>query len=401
MINVIIGTRAQLIKMAPVLRYFNQQKQAYQLVFTGQHSRSINETLNYFQLKNPDIILYSGPEVKRIWQAPIWFLLSLFKAWKLRRQLFFQPDGVVLIHGDTFSTLLGAIIGKLGGQTVVHIEAGLRSFNYLQPFPEEMTRVLVSKLSDIHFCPNAQAVKNLSNAGGEKINIRKNTLLDSLRYYLLHNKLSDKNLVLKKTDTKPRLLKDNKYLVCSIHRFENIFIARRLIVLLKLLINLSSKYKILFILHPPTKARLIKLDLLQKLTSLPNFHFLERQDYPIFLRLVSSAEFVITDGGSNQEECSYLGVPCLLYRSATERPEGIGQNVVLSKYDSKIINKFLDNYSQYRYQGVLDSENSEKSQDISTAKAKNTPALLLLQDASPSKLIGRYLIKHNNKNRIE
>ena len=104
----------------------------------------------------------------------------------------------------------------------------------------------------------------------------------------------------------------------------------------------------LFILHPPTRVALKKTNLYEVLAKEPGCHLLPRLGFFEFNQILRKAEFIITDGGSNQEECSYLGIPCLLFRKETERMEGLNTNVVLSKFNSAIIDEFIANYKSYR-----------------------------------------------------
>ena len=119
-------------------------------------------------------------------------------------------------------------------------------------------------------------------------------------------------------------------------------------MILDILKELAKSMKILFILHPPTKAQLKKFKLFEALKAEPNIELRKRYDYADFIYLLDKSEFLITDGGINQEECHYLGKPCLLMREATERKEGMETNDVLSRFDKDIIDDFFENYEKYR-----------------------------------------------------
>ena len=118
------------------------------------------------------------------------------------------------------------------------------------------------------------------------------------------------------------------------------------------LIKISKKIKILFILHPPTRVALKKSGLYNLLEKESTCQLLPRLGFFEFSHLLTKAEFIMTDGGSNQEECYYLGIPCLLFRSETERIEGLNTNVVLSKFNPAIIDEFVANYNKYRRETV-------------------------------------------------
>lgn len=337
MIHILLGTKAQLIKMAPIMRELQKRKIIYNFIFTGQHQQTITQSLNIFGLKNPDIYLYKGQDII----APIpmfgWLIKIIYKAIKQRKTVF-QGDtnGFVLLHGDTLSTLAGAIITRLLGLQCVHIESGLRSFNFCNPFPEELTRVLVTYLAHYYFCPNALALKNIISYPGKKINTYENTLLDSLN-------LAKQHIEKIKID-----LPKSNYSIATIHRYENIFNKATLVKICSYLQRISVDIMVIFVLHPPTHKKLIEYDLYSTLESNPKINLVPRYDYFKFIKLVSKSEFVITDGGSNQEECAYLGKPCLLFRKYTERQEGIGSNAVLSQLKWEKIKTFIEQVSTYK-----------------------------------------------------
>ncbi len=339
MIHVVIGTKAQLIKMAPILKTFQQEHIDYNHISTGQHQATMDDILANFGLKKPDYVLYKGKDITSVVKMFVWLMSNLFKT-ILHRQKIFKSDkhGIVLVHGDTFSTLLGAMMGKLAGLKVAHVESGLRSFNLFHPFPEEITRILTFRLSDYMFCPGEWAEKNLAKYKGIKINTQINTLYDSLRFALpaIEN-ISDVSI--------PK----HKYGIVTLHRFENLYNYDALNQVISIVEKISQKKFLLFILHKPTKKKLIKFDFYHRLKNNPNIEFRERYDYFKFIKLILTAEFVVSDGGSNQEECYYLGKPILLLRKASERNEGLGENCVLSQYDMSIINDFIDNVSQYSF----------------------------------------------------
>jgi UDP-N-acetylglucosamine 2-epimerase (non-hydrolysing) len=185
MIHVIIGTKAQLIKMAPILKTLKMEGIDYNYISTGQHKATIDDILANFAIKKPDYVLYDGKDITSVFQMLIWGIKNLFKT-VLHKKVIFKNDkkGIVLVHGDTFSTLLGAVMGKIGGLKVAHVESGLRSFNLFHPFPEEITRLLTFRLSDYMFCPGEWAQNNLVKYNGIKINTQLNTLYDSLRFAL-------------------------------------------------------------------------------------------------------------------------------------------------------------------------------------------------------------------------
>lgn len=333
MIYCIIGTRAQLIKMAPVVAEIEKNGWPFRFIHTGQHIVSMDDLRQDFGLTTPWEYLIRKTEAKTIFGSLGWLLkilfLTLFKAKKIIPNAVKERD-IVLVHGDTFSTVIGALLGKLSGASVAHIESGLRSFNILNPFPEELNRLATFSLSDIAFCPGEWAVANLKSYKKiQVVNTHQNTLIDSLKIALQHVYCGNK----------PQI--QEKYAVVSIHRFENIFNKSRLEFIINAVQNASAEFKITFVMHPVTENRLNKMGLLHDLSSNKNIELRPRVGYIKFVELLAQSSFVITDGGSNQEELAYLGKPALLMRKTSERPEGLGKNVVLSNYSAELTKKFL------------------------------------------------------------
>lgn len=327
MISCILGTRAQLIKMAPVLLALQKRNIPTELILTGQHKETMQELADNFGLTAPPKYLYKGPEISGIFSMLGWFTKLLIQA--AIRSPFDKNSQMVLVHGDTLSTLLGALAAKFRKIPVAHIESGLRSHNIFHPFPEELTRIAVFNLCDIAYCPGEWAYQNMEKYHLTKINTHSNTLIDALS-------IAIKNST---NDAKPD--EKTSYCVCSIHRFENIFFRKRLEFIVEQVITASKKTKVLFVLHPATRKQLIKNKLIKRLES-NNIELLPRMGYIDFISLIRKAKFVITDGGGNQEELSYLNIPTILMRKTTERKEGIGSNVTISNYDPTLISSAID-----------------------------------------------------------
>lgn len=341
MIHLVIGTKAQLIKMAPVMCALRDADIPYRYISTGQHHDTMEDILGNFGLKGPDITLYSGPDITSIPKILVWALRILWCTLTDRKRIFANDsNGIVLVHGDTFSTLLGALMAKVAGLKVGHVESGLRSHNLLHPFPEEISRLITFKLSDYYFCPGSWAVENLKNYTGKKINLGSNTLIDALSLATAKVSFIDVDIPIQ------------PYAIVTLHRFENIFSRDVLTRLVQIVSDIADSKKILFILHKPTLKNLKQYGLYDTLARHPNIELRNRYDYFRFIKLIDSSDFVISDGGSNQEECYYLGKPILLLRQATERQEGLGENCVLSQYNEAIINYFINNFHKYQRKRV-------------------------------------------------
>jgi len=357
MIHIIIGTKAQLIKMAPVMKLLGQQGIDYNFILTGQHRETMDDILLNFGITQPDHVTYSGKDITSVVQMFIWGLRNIVHTLRNKHEIFRNDaSGIVLVHGDTFSTLLGALMGKIAGLKVGHIESGLRSFNLLHPFPEEITRILTFRLSDYLFAPGDWACANLHGYKAEIINTVNNTLLDSLTNALPAIKqLSDIDLP------------DAPFGVVTLHRFENIYSKAALERVVTIVERISKSRHLLFILHQPTEIKLRKFGYYQQLADNRKIELHKRYDYFRFIKLITKAEFVISDGGSNQEECLFLGKPILLLRKATERTEGLNRNCVLSKYDNDIIDAFVADPGRYSFD-PLDLKDSPSQAIITHCK---------------------------------
>jgi UDP-N-acetylglucosamine 2-epimerase (non-hydrolysing) len=335
-IHIVLGTKAQLVKMAPVMVELRDRGVAYRFVHTGQHQATMNEMLDEFGLKAPDIVLHHGRDVVSLPQMAIWTAKILLQCIARRRLIFGDdPHGIVLVHGDTFSTLLGALMGRVARLRVGHVESGLRSHRLFQPFPEEITRLLTFRLSDSLYCPGSWALSNVQKHGSERVDTGCNTLADTLSLAL-------------EVERRKEHVPQTDYALVSLHRYENVFQRDSFEALLDIVEELARSRRMLFILHPPTERQIDKHGLRARLDRNPNIELRPRYTYFDFVTLLEGASFVVTDGGSIQEESSYLGLPCLLLRRATERQEGLGENVVLSTLDRDVIRRFDENPEAHR-----------------------------------------------------
>ena len=357
MIHVFIGTKAQLIKMAPIMKEMQNRGIEYNFIFSGQHQNTINDIRKNFGIKKPDYILHNGKDVTSVASMFFWMMKIVFIAIKNKKMVWKDDiNGVVLNHGDTFSTLLGSILAKLFRFKNAHVESGLRSFNLFHPFPEELTRLIVFRLSDIFFVPGSWALSNIENFSGEKINIEANTLYDSLN-----------NILIKEQEIDIKVPQCD-FAVVSLHRFENLSKKTHFESLITKLERISKSINLIFILHKPTEKKLREFALYERLNNADGIELRPRYDYETFIFLISLAKFVVSDGGSNQEECYYLGKPCLLFRNATERKEGLGENVLLSKFDDDVIDNFVSSYHDFKRDSLkLDFSPTDKIIDYLTS----------------------------------
>lgn len=315
----VIGTRAQLVKMAPVALAAKHAGVGTTIYVTAQHLDSMSDLAEDLGLGGMFPAEQLAEERKSILGLVSWLPSAVWRATRaLARAPGQRTSTVVLVHGDTLSTLVGAFAARLAGLTVAHIESGLTSGALLDPFPEEATRRLVFRLADIAFCPDDAAATHIAarHPRVQVVNTRGNTVVDSLRL-AMRGRVEDAGAA------------TERYGVVSLHRFENIMPVKRLRVLADAVIQIAKALPLQFVLHPATEARLRHAGLLDRLSGAAGITLRPRMPYTCFMALAGGAEVVITDGGSNQEELSLLGVPTVVMRARTERTDGVGANVIL------------------------------------------------------------------------
>lgn len=334
---VLVGTKAQFIKTAPILVEFDKRDVAYRLVYTGQHSETFDLLEAAFGTRPADDVLVPDVEAATHGRFAKW-TLAFWRAAGMRirrRQWRGAPWG--LVHGDTASTLFSAIALRMAGVPVAHVEAGLRSPRLLEPFPEEIVRRLVSRLTALHFAPDATAASNLAGVAGRIVDTGGNTLRDALAMALarMHGSRSHGG--------------EGGYAVASIHRSENLSRRADLDLLMEEVMRAAESSPVKFVLHPATREKIRSTGWLARLRDQPGLELLDRMDYPDFVRLLVGSCFLMTDGGSNQEEAAMIGLPTLLLRRATERPDGLDDNVVLSGLKRDCIRGFVEGFAGKRW----------------------------------------------------
>ena len=314
----VVGTRAQLIKVAPIIHEFEEKNIPLFLLMTGQHKETMNDLLLEFRIKTKPIYTVEANERSSIASLFLWLPKAYFSTKTKINSIKEDYKGIsanIFVHGDTLTTLLSAYCGKRTSCKVIHLESGLTSGNLWSPFPEEIIRRLVFKVTDLAFCPDeksAQHMKVISNA--EIINTNGNTIFDALEL-VVHNESAQP--------------KDAPYVVASIHRFDNIYNELRLKNIVEKLSEISKIINISFVLHPATTKRLKKYNLYEKLEKQNNISLVNRMSYSSFIKTTMQSVCVLTDGGSNQEELAYLGIPTIIMRKCTERIDGLGSNAIM------------------------------------------------------------------------
>jgi UDP-N-acetylglucosamine 2-epimerase (non-hydrolysing) len=338
-LHVFLGTKAQYIKTAPLLRLMDERGVRYRLIDSGQHAALSTGLRRELGVREPDHLLGGVRDVTTTPQALLWSLqlsTALVSADRLRRQVFGGEGGICVVHGDTPSTFLSALMAKRAGLRTAHLEAGLRSHSLVNPFPEELVRLAVMRSSDLLFAPDAEAVRNLHalRLKGRIVPVGANTVVEAMRHSLADRPAPGSGPV-----------------VITMHRVENLRAARRTERLVALAGRIAAERPVTFVLHGPTSEVFARrgLDTALRAAGVQTVPLVPHGD---FVRMLAAAPFVITDGGSVQEECALLGVPTLLWRLHTERGDGLGDNVVLSRCEDATVDAFLADPEAYRRAGL-------------------------------------------------
>jgi UDP-N-acetylglucosamine 2-epimerase (non-hydrolysing) len=330
----IIGTRGQFIKTAPVIIEMGKQGVPFTLINTGQHTISSLEIARIFGINAGDkFITKREKDIEKIGGALLWFIKAFAILIFKRKKIFFNGKGIVVIHGDTLSTLLALISSRLLKMKVTHLESGLRSHSFLHPFPEEIIRMLSCRFSHYLFAPSETAYDNLSVHTGIKYNTQGNTVFDAIKFV---NQFPGR-----KSFNFP-------YCVVTIHRSEVLFREELMKIALRAVYEAAKFIKVIFVVHRATLARLKAFGQIENLIKNENILLEDYFDYSSFMSLVQDAQFIMTDGGGLQEETFFLNVPCLILRKKTERNFGLGTTALLSGLNPEKIDYFLQNYHEFK-----------------------------------------------------
>lgn len=316
-IAVIAGARPNFMKVAPILRELEKRSRvATTLIHTGQHyDTNLSDVFfDELRIKKPDVSLTCigathGEQTARILEQTE---LVFAKGPMCGGQF-----AAVVVVGDVNSTLAAALAATKLGIPVVHVEAGLRSFD--RSMPEEINRLATDAISDLLLASEPVALDNLQREGHppERIRLVGNVMIDTLMENLPVARLLP---VLQEYGLQPQ-----SYATVTLHRPSNVDDAKTLSSLIDVLVTVSTKLPIVFPVHPRTRQRLVAFGLLAQLEACRQIHVTEPIGYLPMLGLNAQARVVITDSGGLQEETTALGIPCLTMRQSTERPITVTQ----------------------------------------------------------------------------
>ena len=355
-VMLVFGTRPEAIKMCPLVKEFQKYPQDFETIVcvTGQHREMLDQVLNIFDVTpNYDLnIMKQGQDLYDVTARVLTGMRDVFKECR--------PD-VVLVHGDTTTSMAAGLAAFYSQIPVGHVEAGLRTHNMLSPWPEEMNRQVTGRIADYNFAPTPLSEQNLKEEKAHgKIFVTGNTVIDAL--HMVVNKLkshaelaAEQDKVLEEAGYDVKRLGNGKKLVLITgHRRENF--GEGFISMVTAMKDLSEKYPDVDFVYPmhlnPNVRKPIHEVFGEDLTAYKNFFFIEPLQYLEFVYLMEKSTIVLTDSGGIQEEAPGLGKPVLVMRNTTERPEALAAGTVkLVGTDHDLImdevSKLLDDAEYY------------------------------------------------------
>ena len=310
----IFGTRPEAIKFAPLVKAFQNRIEEFEtkVCVTAQHRTMLDQVLNFFSIK-PDYDL----NIMRPNQTLFDITAESLKG--IEAVLNDHKPEFIFVQGDTTTAFIGALSAFYKKIKILHIEAGLRSFNKYSPFPEEANRLLIGRLADYHFAPTELAKQNLYNEGiKNNIYVTGNTIIDALFLCLKIIKEQGEERFIKFFNF---INLSNKIILVTMHRRESFGQPfRNICYALK---NIADKFEDVEIVYPMHLNPNVRKPVSEILNGHKRIHLIEPLEYPYLIWLMSKSYIILTDSGGIQEEAPSLKKPVLVMRDITERIEGI------------------------------------------------------------------------------
>ncbi len=340
----VFGTRPEAIKLAPLIHEFRKNNKDFSTVCvsTGQHKEMLEQVITFFSLdiKYDLKLMTKNQSLNQLSAKILTSLKDIFEKEK--------PD-YVFVHGDTTTTAFASIAAYYNQSKICHVEAGLRTLNKYSPFPEEINRSITARLADFHFAPTQGAKKNLLMEGIKEnvIRVTGNTVIDAL---LLSIKLSENIKDIEISNLEKIISKNRKIILVTGHRRENFGQGFKNICNALYEISKNKDVEIVYPVHlNPNVKEIVH----SKLGGIDNIHLIKPLNYPAFTWIMNKSFLILTDSGGVQEEAPSLGIPVLVLRNTTERPEGVKVNTsILVGTNKKTIvenvNKFLNEKALYK-----------------------------------------------------
>jgi UDP-N-acetylglucosamine 2-epimerase (non-hydrolysing) len=344
---IVFGTRPEAIKMAPVVREL-RKKINIKVCVTAQHREMLDQVLNLFEI-DPDYDLDIMQPGQDLFDVTSNVLVGM-KSVLLKE----QPD-IVLVHGDTTTSMAASLAAFYLQVPVGHIEAGLRTYNIQSPFPEEFNRQVTTKVTQFHFAPTEQARQNLLNehVQNSQIYITGNTVIDALLSILKkaressysNDTLKSVHLLDQEKSDLPRII------LVTGHRRENF--GKGFEEICQALREIAIQNTDIQIIYPVHLNPNVREPVGRILSNIDNVHLIEPMGYLEFIKLMDSSYIILTDSGGIQEEAPSLGKPVLVMRDTTERPEAVEAGTVKlvsanKKQIVKAVNQLLTDETVYK-----------------------------------------------------
>ena len=335
----VFGTRPEAIKMAPLVKELEKQTDIFKSIVcvTAQHRQMLDQVLKLFRIY-PDYDLNIMKPNQDLWSITTEVLMLMKEVFEKSK-----PD-IVLVHGDTTTSMAAALSAFYARIPVGHVEAGLRTFNKFYPFPEEINRVFADSLSTYHFAPTETSVQNLikSSISSEHIYKTGNTVIDALLHTVENNRAD-----LSYMGLNPSL----KTILLTSHRRENFGDPIRNIC--KAVLELTEKNKDIQVVYPVHLNPNVQEPVNELLGGKERIHLIAPMEYAPFCTLMKESHIIMTDSGGVQEEAPSLGKPVLVLRTTTERPEAVEYGTVklVGTDTQKIVEEvqnLLDNPQEYK-----------------------------------------------------
>lgn len=351
----VLGTRAELIKIEPIVRNLNARGFTPDLIWLGLHA-SVVLSKSELKFNKSRISQDSLNDLPSSFAVGRWLLRigsriiasGVRERWVSKR---LRSKSVVVVHGDTLCTLLGGIYARIAGIKLAHIEAGLRTNKLFSPFPEEINRRLVSRMTNIHFAPGPNAVKVCLDYSGKVVDTKFNTALDTLSRFENSSALVENRIVV------------------TLHRAEFLANSTVLTQTIDALLALSNRHTIAWFAGEHERSAIASVGRLGDIIN-SSIVLLPRLSHKDFIEFVISSKCVLTDSGGLQYECMQLEIPVIVHRTHTEYPLASNSRGIMTNWDVAEIEKWIEKleYEKNRYFKSFSS-------------------------VSPSKLVSDYLIE--------
>lgn len=335
-IMMIFGTRPEAIKMSPLVKQIESDVRFESIVVvTAQHRQMLDQVLDVFEIK-PDYDLDIMKERQSLNEIT-GNVLKLLDEVLLKE----NPD-IVFVHGDTTTTFAASLAAFYRQIPIGHVEAGLRTWDKYSPFPEEMNRQMTDVLADVYFAPTKESKQNLlkENHSEKEIFVTGNTAIDAMKYTVqndYHHELID-------------LIGERRLILVTMHRRENL--GEPMTNVFQAINHIVEQYEDVEIIFPIHKNPVVRQNAQKTLIKSERIHVIEPLDVVDFQNFAKRSFLILSDSGGVQEEAPSLGVPVLVLRDTTERPEGVsaGTLKVVGTEKGKVIReveKLLDNEEEY------------------------------------------------------